>query len=188
MTSLTSRVAARAGRSSPLGRAVAARRRSVQAVITLSSLSLLGLMVGVGVMLWLRSGPTRAAAGWSFITSTDMESGRPGVRRSALHRRHAHHIARRAGRSPLPLGLGIAIFLAELCPAAVAHRPGLSWSNCWPPSPASCMARGAFLSSSRRSSQPRGQFSDEHLRQPGKFPFLPIFQGPFFGASSLAAG
>ena len=35
-----------------------------KAVLALSSATLLMLMVGVGVMLWLRSEPTRAAVGW----------------------------------------------------------------------------------------------------------------------------
>ena len=77
-------------------------------------------MVGVGVMLWLRSEPTRALAGWSFITSDDVESGRPGVWRSALHPRHTEHVARRAAHRRAA-GTGHRDFPGRVVPAAVAH-------------------------------------------------------------------
>ena len=56
--------------SSPLGRVLQHGDVPFKIVIALSSLTLLALMLGVGVMLWLRSEPTRAQAGWSFITRT----------------------------------------------------------------------------------------------------------------------
>ena len=94
-----------------------------KAVIALSSLTLLALMVGVGVMLWLRSEPTRAQMGWSFITQTtwnpvgEVFGAVPFIVGTLATSLVAVLIA-------LPLGLGISIFLAELCPPQLrtVHR------------------------------------------------------------------
>ena len=53
----------------------------------------------------------------------------------------------------IPISFGIAVFLTELAPPWLSG-PSAPASNCWPASPASSTASGAF-SSSRRSSSRR---------------------------------
>ena len=97
--------------SSPLGRVLQHGDVPFKIVIALSSLTLLALMLGVGVMLWLRSEPTRAQIGWSFITQTtwnptgEVFGALPFIAGTLATSLVAVLIA-------LPLGLGISIFLA----------------------------------------------------------------------------
>ena len=57
--------------SSPIVRALQHGDIPYRGVIALSALTILGLVVGVGVMLWIYSEPTRIAAGWSFVAETE---------------------------------------------------------------------------------------------------------------------
>jgi phosphate transport system permease protein len=102
--------------SSPLGRALQHGDIPFKILIALSSLSLLALMAGVGVMLWLNSEPARARTGLSFITQAtwnpvgEVFGAAPFIVGTLVTSLVAVLIA-------LPLGLGISIFLAELCPS-----------------------------------------------------------------------
>jgi len=76
--------------------------------------------------------------------------------------------------------------LAELCPVRFRTVLGLRWSCCAIPS----VVYGAwgifvFIPS---FVTPLGNFILRTFGDPHRFPYLPIFQGPFFGASNLAAG
>jgi len=157
-----------------------------QAIITLSSLLLLGLMVGVGVMLWLRSEPTRAAAGLSFVTSKDWNPvGQVfGAAPFILGTLNTSLIALVVA---VPLGLMIAIFLSELCPVQLRTVVGFMVELLAAIPSVVYGAWGIFVFIPAFV-QPVGNFLMNTLGTPGKFPFLPIFQGPFFGASTLAAG
>jgi len=150
-------------------------------VIILSSLSLLGLMAGVGVMLWLRSEPTRAQAGWSFITQTtwnpvgEVFGAAPFIVGTLATSFIAVLIA-------LPLSLGIAIFLAELCPLQLRTFIGFMIELLAAIPSVVYGAWGIFV------------FIPQFVTPSGNWlmntlgPIIPLFRGPFFGASVLAAG
>jgi phosphate transport system permease protein len=85
------------------------------------------LMLSIGGMLWVKSGGARSAFGWSFLAPTANPNWDPvnnnfqawpflfGTLLTSLF----------AILFALPIGLGIAIFLAELCPAWL--RTPLTW-------------------------------------------------------------
>src|SRR3989304_919744 len=103
-------------RSSTLGRMLQHGDIPFKTVITLAALTILGLMIGVGVMLWIASSETRSTVGFNFITSNDWNpvgeqfGALPFIAGTLVTSLVALVVA-------VPLGLGIAVFLAELCPA-----------------------------------------------------------------------
>ncbi len=172
--------------ASPLGRALKHGDIPFRGAITLSALALLGLMGTLGAMLWLRSAPTRVAAGWSFITSTtwnpvDEQFGAaPFLIGTLTTSLVALVIA-------CPLGLGIAIFMAELCPAGLRNIVGFMVEMLAAIPSVVYGAWGIFVFIPSFVT-PLGNRLMGALGIPGRFPYLPIFRGPFFGASVLAAG
>ncbi len=167
--------------SSSLERALQHGDIPFKAVIALSSVTLLALMVGVGVMLWLRSEPTRAAVGWSFITQTTWNpvgqvfGAAPFIVGTLVTSLVAVLIA-------LPLGLGISIFLAELCPPQLRTFIGFMVELLAAIPSVVYGAWGIFVFIPQVVT-PLGNALMNTLGH-----YVPIFRGPFFGASSLAAG
>ena len=101
--------------------------RPWRGVIILISGLVIILMLSIGGMLWVKSGGARSAFGWSFLAPTANPNWDPvnnnfqawpflfGTLLTSLF----------AILFALPIGLGIAIFLAELCPAWL--RTPLTW-------------------------------------------------------------
>jgi len=98
-----------------------------QGLIILFAVLVILLMGAVGLMLWLRSAGSRAEFGWSFLTPTadpnwdpvnDKFQAWPFIYGTLLTSLFAIILA-------LPISLGIAIFLAELCPSWL--RTPLTW-------------------------------------------------------------
>jgi phosphate transport system permease protein len=98
-----------------------------QVVLVLVSLLVMGLMLSIGWMLWQSSSEARATFGWGFLTPTadaswdpvnDNFEAWPFIYGTLLTALVALLLA-------LPVSLGIAIFLAELCPAWL--RTPLNW-------------------------------------------------------------
>ncbi len=168
-----------------LGRALQHGDIPFKIVITLAALSMLGLMVGVGIMLWLASGPTRAM-GLSFITSARWNpvgqafGAAPFIAGTLVTSLIALIVA-------VPLSLGIAVFLSELCPPRLRIWPGLMVELLAAIPSVVYGAWGIFVFIPAFVT-PAGNFLKNTFGDPHRFPFLPIFQGPFFGASTLAAG
>jgi len=101
--------------------------RPWQGLIIVISVLVIVLMLAVGGMLWIRSAGARAAFGWSFLAPTanpnwdpvnDHFQAWPFLFGTLLTSLFAILFA-------LPIGIGIAIFLAELCPAWL--RTPLTW-------------------------------------------------------------
>jgi len=101
--------------------------RPWQGLIIVISVLVIVLMLAVGGMLWIRSAGARAAFGWSFLVPTSNPNWDPvnnhfqawpflfGTLITSLF----------AILFALPIGIGIAIFLAELCPTWL--RTPLTW-------------------------------------------------------------
>jgi phosphate transport system permease protein len=101
--------------------------RPWQGLIILMASLVIGLMAVIGAMLWLRSADSRGAFGWSFLLPTSNPSwdpvndkflAWPFIYGTLLTSLVAIMLA-------LPISLGIAIFLAELCPPWL--RIPLTW-------------------------------------------------------------
>ena len=101
--------------------------RPWQGILILISVLVIILMLAVGGMLWVQSSGARLKFGWSFLTPTanpnwdpvnDNFQAWPFLFGTLLTSIFAILFA-------LPIGLGIAIFLAELCPAWL--RTPLTW-------------------------------------------------------------
>jgi phosphate transport system permease protein len=101
--------------------------RPWQGVIILISVLVIILMLTIGGMLWIQSAGARIKFGWSFLAPTanpnwdpvnDNFQAWPFLFGTLLTSIFAILFA-------LPIGLGIAIFLAELCPAWL--RTPLTW-------------------------------------------------------------
>lgn len=90
-----------------------------QGLITAAAISLLGLIIAIGVLLWTQSGQARTQAGWNFLLPNQASSWDPanGVFEAwpMIYGTLATSLI--AIVAALPLSLGVAIFLAELCPA-----------------------------------------------------------------------
>jgi phosphate transport system permease protein len=169
------------GTPSSLGRALQHGDIPFKTLIVLSSLSLLLLMGGVGVMLWLRSEPTRTQVGWKFITQTTWNpvgqvfGAMPFIVGTLATSLVAVLIA-------LPLGLGISIFLAELCPPQLRTFLGFMVELLAAIPSVVYGAWGIFVFIPQNV-VPLGNWLMNTLG-----PIVPFFRGPFFGASALAAG
>ena len=172
--------------SSPVVRALQHGDIPYRGVIALSALAILGLVVGVGVMLWIYSEPTRVAAGWSFVVETawnpvgEVFGAAPFILGTLNTSLVALIVA-------FPLGLGVAIFLAELCPIRLRALLGFMVELLAAIPSVVYGAWGIFVFIPAFV-QPLGDFLMNTFGNPSRFPFLPILKGPFFGASTLAAG
>jgi phosphate transport system permease protein len=101
--------------------------RPWQGLIIIISALVIVLMLAIGGMLWIDSSGSRSTFGWSFLTPTASPHWDPvndhfqawpflyGTLETSLF----------AILFALPIGIGIAIFLAELCPAWL--RTPLTW-------------------------------------------------------------
>ncbi len=98
-----------------------------QAVIIIMSLLVMLLMLGIGLMLWQQSSQARSTFGWSFLAPTadanwdpvnNQFQSWPFIYGTLLTSLAAIVLA-------VPVSLGIAIFLAELCPEQL--RMPLNW-------------------------------------------------------------
>ncbi len=171
---------------SSIGRALHHGDIPFKAVITLAAVSILGLVIGVGIMLWMASGPTRARYGLSFATSTQWNpvgqafGAAPFILGTLVTSLIALIVA-------FPLALGAAIFLSELCPARLRTVVGFMIELLAAIPSVVYGAWGIFVFIPAFV-QPVGRFLMNTFGQPNHLPYLPIFQGPFFGASTLAAG
>ncbi len=176
------------GRSalSPLRRVLRHGDVPYKALVAIAALSILGLMGSVGLMLWLRSAPSRAAEGLSFITSTQWNPvgqvfGAAGFILGTLSTSLIALII------AVPLGVGIAIFLSELCPMQMRAILG-TMVELLAAIPSVVYGAWGIFVFIPAFVQPVGNFLMNALGNPNKFPFVPLFRGPFFGASTLAAG
>ena len=107
----------------------------------ISAVTVLVLLAGVMVALLHGSLPAWRAFGFGFLTSeswnpvTEKFGALPAIYGTLL----TSFIAMLIG---VPVSLGIAIFLTEICPRAAAAAASASPSSCWPAFRASSTASG----------------------------------------------
>lgn len=150
-------------------------------LIALAALSVLGLVVAIGYELWQSSALSRQAFGLGFITSTDWD---PALEESfgALPFIMGTLVTSFLGLLiAVPVGLGVAIFLAELSPNWLRQPLGFLVELLAAVPSVIYGLWGLFLFVPTVV-KPLGQTLSSTLG------FLPLFAGPIFGPSRLAAG
>ncbi len=155
--------------------------RLYQLLITLAALSVLALVIAIGYELWQSSALSREKFGWSFITTSNWDpaleqsfGALPFILGTLITAAIALIIA-------VPLGLGIAIFLAELAPNWLRQPVGVLVELLAAVPSVIYGLWGLFV------------FIPAFVKPVAQglnnaFGFLPLFQGPIFGPSRLAAG
>lgn len=152
-----------------------------RAIIVVSALAVLGLVFGVGIMLWTSSAMTREAFGLSFITGTewnppgDIYGAMPFIVGTLSTSLIALILA-------VPLGVAIAIFLTELCPDKLRAPLG-QMVEMLAAIPSVVYGMWGIFIFIPEVVQPIGDFLANTFGDT-----FPIVSGPFFGSSILSAG
>jgi phosphate transport system permease protein len=150
-------------------------------VITLAAVSVIALVAAIGYELWVNSALSRARFGLSFLVTSNWDpaldqsfGALPFIQGTLITSLLALLIA-------MPVGLGIAIYLAELSPGWLRQPLGLvvELLAAVPSVIYGLWGLFAFIPLFVRPLA-------NHLN--GSFGFLPLFTGPVFGPSRLAAG
>ncbi|HEY3291497.1 MAG TPA: ABC transporter permease subunit, partial [Anaerolineae bacterium] len=172
--------------SSALGRLLRHGDIPYRGVIALAALCVIGLMVGVGIMLWTASGPSRDTLGVAFVTGSEWNpvDGIFGALPFIIGTLATSVVALIVA---VPLGLGVAVFLSELCPERLRVPLGFMVELLAAIPSVVYGAWGIFVFIPAVV-KPLGAFLMNTFGDKSRGLFLPIFEGPFFGASSLAAG
>jgi phosphate transport system permease protein len=150
-------------------------------MLILASLAVLGLVCAIAYVLWNDSALARAAFGWRFLTTTAWD---PALTRTfgalpfILGTLTTSALALIAA---VPLGVGTAIFLAEIAPDWLSHPVGFlaELLAAVPSVVYGLWGLFVFIPAFVRP-------ASETLA--GTFSFLPLFEGPVYGPSRLAAG
>lgn len=148
---------------------------------SLAALAVVALLIAIGFELWQNSALSRAAFGWSFLFSTSWDpainqtfGALPFIYGTVITSLLALLIA-------VPVGLGVAIFLSEIAPSSVRQPLGLlvELLAAVPSVVYGLWGLFIFIPGAVR---PLANLLNLQLG------FLPLFAGPVFGPSRLAAG
>jgi phosphate transport system permease protein len=154
--------------------------RLYQVLLVVSALLLLALVLGIGYELWQNSALSRQRFGWSFLWTTAWDpaltktfGALPFIAGTLVTSIVALLVA-------IPLGMGAAIFLAELAPDWLAGPLGFlaELLAAVPSVVYGLWGLFAFVSGFVR---PASKGLESSLG------FIPLFQGPVYGPSRLAA-
>jgi phosphate transport system permease protein len=139
------------------------------------------LVIGIGYELWQNSSLARLAFGWKFLASTtwdpalnDQFGALPFIYGTLITSAIALLVA-------IPLGLGTAIFLAELAPSWLRRMLGFL-AELLAAVPSVIYGMWGLFVFIPAFVRPLSNLLNRSLG------FLPLFKGPVFGPSRLAAG
>ncbi len=155
--------------------------RLYQLFLVLASISVMTLVLAIGYELWQNSALSRQAFGWNFLVTSvwdpalnDVFGALPFIYGTLL----TSTIALLAA---IPLGVGTAIFLAELAPDWLSQPLGFL-AELLAAVPSVVYGLWGLFVYIPLFVRPTSQFLNK------TFGFLPLFEGPVFGPSRLAAG
>jgi phosphate transport system permease protein len=155
--------------------------RLYQLFLVLASISVMTLVLAIGYELWQNSALSRQAFGWNFLVTSvwdpalnDVFGALPFIYGTLL----TSTIALLAA---IPLGVGTAIFLAELAPDWLSQPLGFL-AELLAAVPSVVYGLWGLFVYIPLFVRPISQFLNKTLG------FLPLFEGPVFGPSRLAAG
>jgi phosphate transport system permease protein len=146
-----------------------------------AAIVVVAVAAGIGLALWSGSELARAKFGWSFITSSDWDpaidqsfGALPFIQGTLVTSAVALVIA-------VPVGIGVAIFLSELAPAWLKAPLGFL-VELLAAVPSVVYGLWGLFVFIPVVVKPLG------IALQGSLGFLPLFTGPMFGPSRLAAG
>jgi phosphate transport system permease protein len=155
--------------------------RPYLALLVVAVLAVMALVIGIGYELWQNSSLARLAFGWKFLTSTawdpalnDQFGALPFIYGTLITSAIALLVA-------IPLGLGTAIFLAELAPSWLRRMLGFL-AELLAAVPSVIYGMWGLFVFIPAFVRPLSNLLNRSLG------FLPLFKGPVFGPSRLAAG
>src|SRR5512138_3374113 len=154
--------------------------RLYQVLLVLASLSLLLLVLAIGYQLWINSALARQAFGWRFLFTTAWDpaltktfGALPFIMGTLVTSLVALLVA-------IPLGVGAAIFLAELAPGWLSQPLGFL-AELLAAVPSVVYGLWGLFAFVPLFVRPISQGLQ------GSLGFLPLFAGPVYGPSRLAA-
>jgi phosphate transport system permease protein len=155
--------------------------RPFRILLVLAVLCIVALVLGIGVELWQNSALARQAFGWKFLITTDWDpalneafGALPFILGTLVTSAIALLVA-------IPLGLGTAVFLAELAPGWLRQPLGFL-AELLAAVPSVIYGLWGLFVFIPVLVRPLSGLLNRSLG------FLPLFRGPVFGPSRLAAG
>jgi phosphate transport system permease protein len=155
--------------------------RLYQLLLILATAAILGLVVGIGIALWQNSALSRAAFGWGFLVSSDWDPALTKTFGALPYILGTLTTSAIALLVAIPLGMGAAIFLAELAPDWLSQPLGFL-AELLAAVPSVVYGLWGLFVYIPTLVRPTSKFLEHALG------FLPLFRGPVFGPSRLAAG
>ncbi|MBI1854959.1 MAG: phosphate ABC transporter permease subunit PstC [Chloroflexi bacterium] len=155
--------------------------RLYRLLLTVAALLVMILVIGIGYELWQNSALSRQAFGWKFLITSDWDPALNetfGALPFILGTLITSFIALLAA---IPLGIGTAIFLAELAPDWLREPLGFL-VELLAAVPSVVYGLWGLFVYIPVFVRPSAEFLNKSLG------FLPLFEGPVFGPSRLAAG
>jgi phosphate transport system permease protein len=155
--------------------------RLYQLFLVIAGLLVMTLVLGIGYELWQNSSLSRQAFGWKFLITSDWDpalndvfGALPFIYGTLLTSSIALLVA-------IPLGIGMAIFLSEIAPEWLSRPLGFL-AELLAAVPSVVYGLWGLFVYIPLFVRPTSQFLNKTMG------FLPLFEGPVFGPSRLAAG
>ena len=155
--------------------------RLYQLLLIVATLAVLGLVVGIGIELWRTSALSRAAFGWDFLSSSAWDPALTKTFGALPYILGTLITSAIALLGAIPLGIGAAIFLAELAPDWLSRPLGFL-AELLAAVPSVVYGLWGLFVYVPAFVRPASKFLE------GALGFLPLFRGPVYGPSRLAAG
>lgn len=155
--------------------------RLYQILLILATLAVMGLVFGIGYELWQNSALSRQAFGWKFLITSDWDPALNDVFGALPFIYGTLITSVIALFAAIPLGIGAAIFLAELAPDWLSRPLGFL-AELLAAVPSVVYGLWGLFVYIPVFVRPTSDALNKTLG------FLPLFQGPVFGPSRLAAG
>jgi phosphate transport system permease protein len=155
--------------------------RLYQVFLVIAGILVMALVLGIGYELWQNSALSRQAFGWRFLITSDWDpalndvfGALPFIYGTLLTSSIALLVA-------IPLGIGMAIFLSEIAPDWLSRPLGFL-AELLAAVPSVVYGLWGLFVYIPLFVRPTSQFLNKSMG------FLPLFAGPVFGPSRLAAG
>ena len=155
--------------------------RLYQIFLVLAVIAVMALVVGIGYELWQNSALSRHAFGWKFLVTSDWDPALNDIFGALPFIYGTLLTSAIALLAAIPLGIGTAIFLAELAPDWLS-QPLSFLAELLAAVPSVVYGLWGLFVYIPIFVRPTSQFLNKTMG------FLPLFVGPVFGPSRLAAG
>jgi phosphate transport system permease protein len=150
-------------------------------LLVLAAVAVVGLVLGIGYELWQNSALSRHAFGWKFLTTSDWDPALTDTFGALPFILGTLITSLIAVLTAIPLGMGAAIFLAELAPDWLGTPLGF-FAELLAAVPSVVYGLWGLFAYIPLFVRPTSKLLEHTLG------FLPLFEGPVFGPSRLAAG